>query len=167
VSDTWRFEPLDAHHSRPSFDCGVAELDRYFHQQVTQDIRRKVTSCFVAIADDGSIAGYYSLASASIPIGDLPLELARRLPRYPTLPAARIGRLAVDLRFRGRGLGGLLLIDAARRALRAEQANFSLLVDAKDDTAAAFYRHHGFLAFAGNPRMLFLPLATVARMLEG
>jgi GNAT superfamily N-acetyltransferase len=167
VTEAYHFEPLAAHHSRAGFDCGVAELDRYFQQQVTQDIRRKVTSCFVGVADDGSLAGYYTLASASIPIGDLPIDLARRLPRYPTLPAARIGRLAVDFRFRSCGLGGLLLMDAARRALRAEQANFSLLVDAKDETAAAFYRHHGFLPFADNPLMLFLPLATVAKLLGG
>jgi ribosomal protein S18 acetylase RimI-like enzyme len=160
-----RFEPLAAH-DRRAFSCGVPELDRYFHQQVTQDIRRHVTNCFVAITPDDVIAGYYTLASGSVPISELPSELARRLPRYPTLPAVRIGRLAVDLRFRGQGFGRLLLWDAAARAPRADQANFTLLVDAKDDRAVEFYRHYGFIPFMTAPRVLFLPLATAAKALD-
>lgn len=166
MSESCRFEPLTAHHDRRAFSCGVTELDRYFHQQVTQDIRRRVTSCFVAVTGDDAIAGYYTLASGSIPITELPPDLARRLPRYPTLPAVRIGRLAVDVRFHGQGFGRLLLWDATVRALRAEQANFTLLVDAKDDAAVEFYRHHGFVSFATAPRVLFLPLATAAKILD-
>jgi GNAT superfamily N-acetyltransferase len=165
VSDDYRCEQLAARHNRVAFSCGSAELDRYFRQQVTQDIRRRVTSCFVALPSDGdAIAGYYTLASAAIPLSDLPADLVRRLPHYPSLPAVRIGRLAVDERFRGRGVGGLLLFDAATRAAKVEQANFTILVDAKDDTAAAFYRHHGFAAFANSPRTLFLPLETAAKL---
>jgi ribosomal protein S18 acetylase RimI-like enzyme len=160
-----RFEALGTR-DRSGFSSGVAELDRHYHQQVTQDIRRRVSSCFVALTGDGVIAGYYTLASGSIPIAELPPEIARRLPRYPTLPAVRIGRLAVDARFRGQGFGRLLLWDATLRALRAEQANFTLLVDAKDDPAVAFYRHHGFVSFATAPRVLFLPLATAAKILD-
>jgi GNAT superfamily N-acetyltransferase len=167
VTEAYRCEALAAHHDRTAFACGVAELDRYFHQQVTQDIRRRVTNCFVAVAEEsGAVAGYYTLASAGIPVSELPAEIVRRLPRYPMLPAVRIGRLAVDGAFRGRGIGGLLLMDAAARAHRADQANYALLVDAKDDTAAAIYRHYGFIPFAGNARILFLPLATAARLLD-
>jgi ribosomal protein S18 acetylase RimI-like enzyme len=161
-----RFEVLAGHHDRRVFSCGVAELDRYFQQQVTQDIRRRITNCFVAITEDDAIAGYYTLASGSIPITELPEEPAKRLPRYPSLPAVRIGRLAVDAKFRGQGFGRLLLWDAAARALRAEQANFTLLVDAKDDAAVAFYQHYGFVAFATAPRVLFLPLATAAKIVD-
>jgi GNAT superfamily N-acetyltransferase len=166
VTPEYHCEALAAHHERSNFACGVAELDRYFRQQVTQDIRRRVTSCFVAIAANGAVGGYYTLASAGIPVSELPADLLRRLPRYPTLPAVRIGRLAVGGGFCGRGVGGLLLMDAAARAYRAEQANYALLVDAKDDAASAFYRHHGFTPFAGNPRILFLPLATAAKLLD-
>jgi len=66
------------------------------------------------------IAGYYTLASGSIPIAELPPELARRLPRYPTLPAVRIGRLAVDARFRGQGFGRLRQGDEATRHAPAD-----------------------------------------------
>lgn len=167
MTEAYRCEALAAHHERATFACGVTELDRYFHQQVTQDIRRRVTSCFVAVAaESGAIVGYYTLASAGIPVSELPADIVRRLPRYPMLPAVRIGRLAVDGAFRGRGVGGLLLMDAAARAHRADQANYALLVDAKDDKAAAFYRHYGFIPFAGHSRILFLPLATAARLLN-
>jgi ribosomal protein S18 acetylase RimI-like enzyme len=167
VTIEYHCEALGAHHQRATFACGVAELDRYFHQQVTQDIRRRVTSCFVAVAaTSGAIAGYYTLASAGIPIGEVPAELLRRLPRYPTLPAVRIGRLAVDGAYRGRGVGELLLFDAAARAYRADQANYALLVDAKDETASAFYRRYGFAPYASNPLILFLPLATAVQAIE-
>lgn len=150
---------LDAAHTREAFDSGVDALDRYLRQQATQDQRRRVSSCFVAL-DGECIAGYYTLASASVALGDLPQLVARRLPRYPTVPAVRMGRLAVDLAYRGRGLGAALLADALERVLRADIAAWALLVDAKDDAAVAFYQHHGFMAFADIPRTLFLPVAT-------
>jgi predicted GNAT family N-acyltransferase len=92
---------------------------------------------------------------------DLPVAIARKLPRYPSVPTVRMGRLAVDQDFKGQGLGGALLADALARAARAEIAANALLVDAKDDSAAAFYRHHGFIALPETPLSLFLPLATV------
>ena len=149
----FRLEPLDQRHKRAAFASGEAALDRYFHIQVTQDIRRRVANCFVAVESaTGRVAAYYTLASASIPTPDLPPEQVRRLPRYPTVPAARIGRLAVDLAFQGRGLGAALLADAARRVLSAAPAAFALLVDAKHERAAAFYRHHGFQPLASAPQ---------------
>jgi ribosomal protein S18 acetylase RimI-like enzyme len=74
-----------------------------------------------------------------------------------------MGRLAVDQEFEGQGLGGALLADALDRAARSEIAAFALMVDAKDDAAAAFYRHHGFIALPDSSLTLFLPLATVRR----
>jgi ribosomal protein S18 acetylase RimI-like enzyme len=79
------------------------------------------------------------------------------------LPAVRQGRLAVDQAFKGRGLGGALLADALERAARSEIAAFALVVDAQDENAAAFYRHHGFMALPDTPLTAFLPLATVRR----
>ena len=88
------------------------------------------------------------------------------MPRYPTLPAVRIGRLAVDLKFRGRGLGAAMLADAVSRTLQAPPAAFALLVDAKNDDAAAFYQRHGFRPLASQPRTLFLPMATAEKLLR-
>lgn len=164
MSSPFRLEFLADGQDRSSFDCGDEILNRYFQAQVTQDIRRRITSCFVAIANEnGQIAAYYTLAAASVPISDLPESDTKRLPRYPTLPAVRIGRLAVDRRFQGQGLGGALLADAATRSLQMPVAVFTLLVDAKNDQAVAFYQRYGFRQLASAPKTLFLPLATAEK----
>jgi ribosomal protein S18 acetylase RimI-like enzyme len=157
----FRLAPLDAAHDRTAFNSDSEPLNRYLREQVTQDVRRRVAACFVALADGQRIAGYYTLASASLLLADLPASTSKKLPRYPTVPTVRMGRLAVDQAFKGQGLGGALLADALDRAARAEIAAYALMVDAKDDSAADFYRHHGFIALPDSPRTLFLPLATV------
>jgi GNAT superfamily N-acetyltransferase len=155
-------EALDASHDRASFSCGVEALDRYFWKQVTQDVRRRVTACYVALDAQGAkVAGYYTLSAAGIPLAEMPAELAKRLPRYPSVPVARLGRLAVDQAYRGRKLGSALLWDAVQRSLRSEIAVFALVVDAKDDQAGTFYRHHGFTSFGSQPRQLVLPLTNL------
>lgn len=152
---------LDATHDRTTFRSDSEPLNHYLREQVTQDIRRRVAACFVAITDEQRIAGYYTLASASILLVDLPTNMSKKLPRYPTVPAVRMGRLAVDRAFKGQGLGGALLADALDRAARSEIAAFALFVDAKDKVATNFYQHHGFIALPNSPRSLFLPLSTV------
>jgi len=166
VTPPFRLEPLSDHHDRAAFTCGEEALDQYLRTQATQDMRRRIASCFVAIETvSGRLAGFYTIASASIPTPDLPTEMRKRLPRYPTLPAVRIGRLAVDLNFRGRGLGAALLADAVNRTLKAPPAVFALLVDAKNDVAVAFYQRYGFRQFANQPRTLFLPMSTAEKIL--
>jgi ribosomal protein S18 acetylase RimI-like enzyme len=162
----FRFETLGDQHNRTTFHCGEDTLDRYFRTQATQDIRRRIANCFVAVElATGSVAGYYTLSAASIPLVDLPPEETRRLPRYPTLPAVRIGRLAVDSRFQRRGLGELMLVNAMRRTAQDAAAAFAVLVDAKNDRAVAFYRRYGFRPIADRPRTLFLPLSEALKTL--
>lgn len=156
-----RLEVLDATHDRTTFACGSVQLDRYLREQVTQDVRRRVATCFVALTDERRIAGYYTLASSSVPLSDLPIETAKKLPRYPSVPTVRLGRLAVDHLFKGQGLGGALLADAVDRAARAEIAAYAVIVNAKDEEAVTFYRHHGFITLPDSPLTLFLPLSTV------
>lgn len=157
---------LDSRHDRSAFDCASELLNRYFSQQVSQDVRRRVTACYVALSQDGRVAGFYTLASTALLLSQLPEDLGKKLPRYPTVPAVRMGRLAVDQAFKGQGLGGALFADALARALRAEIAAYALVVDAKDATAAAFYRHHGLIALPSQPMTLFLPLATAQALLR-
>ena len=140
-----RVVPLSAEHDRATFASGCEPLDNYFRQRVTQDIRHRVAACFVAIAPGDRVAGYYTLASASLVLATLPPDTARKLPRYTTIPAVRLGRLAVDKVFRGQGLGGAMLADALARVVRSEIAAFAMTVDAKDATASTFYLHHGFI----------------------
>ena len=157
----FQLSPLDAAHDRSVFRSDSEPLNRYLQEQVTQDIRRRLAACFVALADERRIAGFYTLASASLLLADLPASTGKKLPRYPTVPAVRMGRLAVDQAFKGKGLGGALLADALDRAARSEIAAFALMVDAKDEAAAAFYQHHGVLALPDSRLTMFLPLATV------
>ena len=162
----FRFAPLGAEHAREPFCCGEEALDRYFKTQATQDIRRRIAHCFVAVeALNGHVAGYYTIAASSFPLVDLPLEESKRLPRYPSVPAVRIGRLAVDEKFHGRRLGGALLVDATRRTLQAAPAVYALVVEAKNDQVVAFYQRYLFRLMVGRPRTLFLPMATAEKAL--
>ena len=165
MTGAFTFAALGANHDRTTFSCGVPALDRYLRELATQDIRRRVSNCFVALDATGKIAGYYTFAATNLPLTELRPEQAKRLPRYPSMPACLVGRLAVDQGFRGRGLGSLLIVDAIARAMRAEPAIFALIVDAKDEVALGFYEHLGFLRFASRPMTLFLPIAEAARRL--
>jgi ribosomal protein S18 acetylase RimI-like enzyme len=156
-------EPLGTH-NRAAFSCGVTALDRYFREQVSQDVKRLMASCFVAVdTATAGVAGYYTLAATSVPATELPPEILKQLPRYPVLPAALIGRLAVDTRFHRRGLGSAMLADAALRVVASDTKAFALIVDAIDDIAVAFYRLQGFSSFASRPMSLFLPVATAMK----
>ena len=159
-------EPLGPHHDRASFSCGEPSLDRYIRRQASQDARRRVARVFVASGEPPErIAGYYTLTAASFEKDDLPAEVARRLPHYP-VPAAVIGRLAVDLRSQGSGLGEVLLLDAIHRIVRAGDTMgvYAVVVDALHERAGAFYERYGFLTFPSRPLRLYLPLRTFEQL---
>lgn len=160
-----RIEPLSERHERESFASGVAPLDRYLRQQAAQDTRRRVASCFVLIAEsDRVLIGYFTLAATGITLSRLPEPLAKRLPRYPMVPATLMGRLAVDARHQRQGHGEFMLLDAFGRALRNEIASYAFAVDAKDDEAARFYQRFGFRSLAVGTRRLFMPMTEIARL---
>ena len=131
-----------AEHDRTGFGCGEEVLDRYLKTLVTQDVRRHITNCFVAVeVATGGVAGFYTIAATSIATPDLPAELTKRLPRYPTLPGVRIGRLAVDQRFGGRGLGGALLKMCIRdRAVSALESRPKRVFRLAESTSLAALR---------------------------
>jgi predicted GNAT family N-acyltransferase len=163
----FRLEPLASRHDRTGFSCGAPELDDYLRRLASQDQRRKVAVCHVAVLPEAParILGYYTLSTYSIRLRALPPEIARRLPRYPDLPAALIGRLAVDRSVQGQRLGELLLVDALQRTVRlAEELGVVVMVvDAKNSAATEFYARFGFQSFPSEPLRMFIPLATVAR----
>lgn len=161
-------EPLGKQHNRSKFSCGQAELDDWFRRRASQDERRNIARVFVAVNPELGVVGFYSLSSFKLDFDDLPEELARKLPRYDGVPAALIGRLARDIRVRGKGVGELLVADAVRRILSAAHslAVFAIMVDAKDERAATFYERFGFRRFPLRPNRLFLLASSAVKALE-
>lgn len=157
----YRVRPLDAAVDAMAFHCGQPALDEYIRRYASQDVRRNVARVFVATPEEDTrrLAGFFTLSAGSVGCTDLPETLARRLPRYP-VPVALIGRLAVDAEFQRKGLGSILLADACRKVAQASAvlAVAAVVVDAKDETAAAFYRHFGFAAMQGQSHRLLLPV---------
>jgi predicted GNAT family N-acyltransferase len=161
-------EPLGRQHDRTAFHCGADALDRYLKQQARQDADKRVAAPFVAVNPPNTrVLGYYTLSASVVTLTDLPDELTRKLPRYPQLPVTLLGRLAVDQSARGQRLGEHLLLDALHRSLTHadEIAAMAVVVDAKDENAAAFYRHYGFIPLQAQPRRLYVPMRVVAQLL--
>jgi GNAT superfamily N-acetyltransferase len=121
---------------------------------------------FVLVLAHETIGGYYTLSSTAVKATELPAEITRRLPRYPLIPATLLGRLAVDLRCRGKGYGRFLLADALFRSVRSEIASFAVIVDAKDESARRFYERESFLPFPDQPTRLFRPMADIAELFK-
>jgi GNAT superfamily N-acetyltransferase len=166
VSDTlsYAIEPLGKHHDRAAFSCGVEALDRYL-KQAGQESRRHVANCFVAVQrSSNAAAGYYTLSATSIIFESLPENFRKKLPRYPAVPAAVLGRLAVDLEHRGKGLGERLLLDAMRRTLHSGLAAAVLVADVKDEQAASFCYQYGFLDIGSGRTRLYLPVVKIAKL---
>ena len=157
MTQPYRIELLTAQ-DRSAFASGSDALDRYLQQQAKQDMRRRVASCFVAIDNTDAIAGFYTIAASSLVLDLLPAEQARCLPRYPTVPAVLLGRLAVAQAHQGKRLGGALVADALLRATRAEVMAYAMIVDAKDEAAVLFYQHLGFTRLADDGRRLIRAL---------
>jgi predicted N-acetyltransferase YhbS len=155
--NAYRIELLGAH-DRSAFVSGSDALDRYLREQAKQDMRRRVASCFVAVDNDGVIAGYYTIAATSLILDKLSAERIKRLPRYPSIPAVLLGRLAVAVSYQGKRLGGALVADALLRATRAEVMAYAMVVDAKDEQAANFYAHLGFERLGDDRRKLIRSL---------
>ena len=154
-------EPLSSTHDRSRFQCGVDSLDDYLKKRAKQDVKRRISRVFVAIKPESpaTIEGYYTLSTLSIELNQLPEELARKLPKHP-IPAALIGRLAVNQQAQGAGIGKMLLVDAIKRtlAVSGEIAIYAMVVDAIDEQAERFYQPFGFIHLCAESRRLFLPL---------
>ncbi|MDP4265245.1 MAG: GNAT family N-acetyltransferase [Bacteroidota bacterium] len=149
-------------HEKAKFSCGKAMLDDYLHKQARQDIRRKLSACFVLSPDNKEIKGYYTLSNSSIPRSQLPESIIRKLPSYKDLPVTLLGRLAIDNKFKGQQLGRLLLVDALKRSYDASSstASMAIIVDPIDQQATGFYARFGFIPLRDSGRM-FIPMQTV------
>ncbi len=147
---------LSTTHVRENFSCGKEILDNYLHRQAKQDVKRKVSACFI-LSDDGiKVKGYYTLSNTSINRDLLPASIIKKLPpSYKDLPATLLGRLAVDTSFKGQGIGTMLLMDALKRSFDnlTTIASTAVIVDPLDEEAIAFYQHFGFILLPDSGKM--------------
>jgi GNAT superfamily N-acetyltransferase len=153
--------------SKSSFDCGYPELNEYLRHYALKNDQLSIGKTFVALSDSEQVAGYLTISTAQISAQSLPETFRMKLPRYP-VPAFRIGKLAVDLRFQGTGTGRWILTQALQKAVEVSQTVglFAVLVDAIDEKAKGFYLKYGFIPFEGQPLTLFLPLATIKAAID-
>jgi len=160
VPEELRFERFDkARHDRGLFDCGEPGLNEYLKTRLNQQMKRGVTVGYVLVTRAGRIAGYVTLSNGELPVGIIPE--GQGFPVKLPLPSTLIGRLAVDEAFKGRGLGGDLLVHALRVAVEtAEQVTSAVIeVDALDDRARRFYKHYGFARLPDDALHLYMPMA--------
>jgi ribosomal protein S18 acetylase RimI-like enzyme len=147
---------------RRSFSCGVTALDDYFKRFAKPNHLKNIGKTFVLLEEDGFVLGFYTTSMGSIEFLALPQYLRERLPKYP-IPIARIARLAVSSKRQRQGWGEFLLVDALNRIRNAASfvAAFAVVVDAKDETARAFYIKFGFVPFEDHSLCLFLLMDSI------
>lgn len=158
-------EPISKNHHRNNFSCGKPALDEYLYRFARQNDEKNIAKTFVAVDVQNNVVGYYSLCTASIEFEEIPEEVRKQLPNYP-IPAALIARLAVDEKYRGQGMGAMLLVDALQRIVTAsaELAVKVILVDAMDEEARNFYKHFEFIELPDQDLKLFLPIETIQQL---
>jgi ribosomal protein S18 acetylase RimI-like enzyme len=170
VAENFEIEPLGNHHGRAAFSCGEPALDRYLRERAGQEQRRKAAAVFILHETiTATVAGFYTLSMYAVRSADLPEVFRRKLPHYELLPAALVGRLAVDSRFGRRGFGARLLMDVLERSYTATQqvAASAVVVEAKNDRVREWYESFGFESFVDSPNRLFLPMATIGKLIIG
>ena len=159
-------EALGKHHPA-EFTSGNERIDTYFRQTVSQDVKRGYAACYVLVEQaSAKVAGFYTLSSLTIPLTELAAEVARKLPRYPSVPALLIGWLGRDVVFRGDHVGPMLLVDGIARLAASPVGVHAICADAIDDVAAAFYQAHQFQPFLRRPHSLYLPMKTALAIIE-
>ena len=157
-------EFLKNHHQKTNFDCGYDKLNNYIKFHAGQDVKRKLTACYVLFDENSKrIQGYYTLSNNSIPLSDLPEYYKNKLPKnYQNIPTILLGRLAIDKAFQGFGFGKILLIDALKRSYEVsnEIGSFAVVVDPIDKIAEEFYSKYDFIKLPDSGKM-FISMKTL------
>jgi len=162
-------ELLDKKHNRSYFDCGKELLNNYLQNLAGQDVKRKLSACFVlAEKETNQIQGYYTLSNSSIPLSSFPEQIRKKLPgSYVSIPATLLGRLAIDKSCQGKGIGKILLIDALKRSyeILKEMGSFAVVVDPIDREAEAFYKKYDFISLPDSQKM-FVAIKTLKELFD-
>ncbi|WP_370087800.1 GNAT family N-acetyltransferase [Ekhidna sp.] len=158
--------PLSKSHKKSEFSCGNQLLDSYLHKQAGQDVKRKLSACFILSDESNIVKGYYTLSSSSIERTELPEEIIKILPpSYENLPVTLLGRLARNVNNRGEGIGETLLLDALKRSYDTTStvASMAVVVDPIDQAAVEFYGKYGFVHLPSSGKM-FITMKTVSKL---
>lgn len=160
-------ELLGIKHNRGDFDCGKELLNKYLKTQAGQDVKRKLCACFVLLEKETKIIkGYYTLSNNSIPLSSFSEKIQKKLPKsYTSIPTTLLGRLAIDIKYQGKGIGKILLIDALKRASETslEIGSFAVVVDPIDEEAERFYKKYDFIKLPDSGKM-FISIKTLSEL---
>jgi GNAT superfamily N-acetyltransferase len=157
VTSFARPRAITPHDDVASFSCGEQSLDNWLNLRAIKNEAAGSSRTFVSIERDSAlIAGYYCLSASGLARDDAGGALARNAP--DPIPVILIGRLAVDSRFQGAGVGASLLQNAVLKSVEAARivGSRAILVDALDDGAVAFYRRFGFALVPRSTRVMYL-----------
>ncbi len=156
MKNALHIEKLQRTHEIETFDCGQTELNRFLIRHALQTQQMNSSQTYVGLSDK-TIIGFYTIVAGEVRHADAPVRVVKGMPRYP-IPLLVLARLAVHNEWQGRGIGAGLLLDSLGRILQAADivGLRALAVHAKDDSAAAFYRHFGFIPSPTDKRHLFL-----------
>ncbi|PKP32947.1 MAG: GNAT family N-acetyltransferase [Bacteroidetes bacterium HGW-Bacteroidetes-16] len=157
-------ELLDKKHNRNDFDCGKELLNNYLKNQVGQDVKRKLSVCFVLSENDTNIIqGFYTLSNYGIPLSSFSEQIKKKLPKsYTSVPTTLLGKLAISKKYQGQGIGKILLIDALKRSYDNSQVigSFAVVVDPIDEEAVRFYKKYDFIGLPDSGKM-FITIKTL------
>jgi GNAT superfamily N-acetyltransferase len=158
---------LSGLHNRASFSCGQNALKEYLKKQASQDVKKNVATVIVAAGENNKIAGFYTLCASSVKRANIPSPMENRLPKYNSIPAILLGRLAVSLDYKGQGVGRRLMFHAFERCVSIGVGWAFLITDAKNEEARSFYRHFGFISLLDDEYHLCVTKQTISDALSG
>ena len=158
---------LEKSHNRKDFECEEESLTEYIRKQVSQDIKKDLAACFVAVDNDNNVIGYYTLTSESLGRDLIPEKYIKQVPMNYNAPVILLGRLARDIKTKGTGLGEHLLLDALFRSYKLSQESIgamAVVVDPLNEYAVEFYTKFGFEQLPDSKKM-FLPMKVIEQLI--
>jgi GNAT superfamily N-acetyltransferase len=148
-------EPLTREHNRKSFDCGDEDVTRFLREKAMQDHERDLSRTMVLIEPEEShkrIIGYHTLVMTQVKQEEIPNDRPRITRGIPVI---LLGQLGVDNKYKGQGLGDILLMDVQARTdeISRKVGIRALMLDARNERLAEWYGKHDFIRFQGSLRM--------------